>query len=416
MGIFSKQNLYEKLDDVTWNKLRTYSLFFFRSKESLLQNILKKESKEMYKNFVVLYHGNELHFNLSKYYRNIKCYIKDMKSDLAGYYVYKDNSIRLNSNCFCNGDKNSGYNAYYTMIHEFRHVLQYTLVMHKDKLNINNDIALRYINQIEAYMDWNCRKINCLSFQGKANLHITPYYTDNIQEEQIDKTINELSLMFYRINISEYDAFMCEINASSEIIDNLLFEAINIFRMRYNCSVLSEDDIIWNVNECILKVYNDESPDSDLQANIMYDLCCIALLEHGSITESECTELLKDDIKGEKLQDEGFAIFAKDIHAIHIGDTVIVENIEEATFFQYAIDGRFDALSDKQLMNNPKLVLYIAAFLSNREIDCTYLQTDILKKYCHLYKDELFCNNTYYHGSVAIFGEKEWDLNSQHDL
>lgn len=409
MRIFSKQNLYEKLDDATWNKLWTYNFPFMNSKQLLLRNILKQESNKMYKNFVVSYHNNELHFNLSKYQKNIKCYIYNMKDGLTGYYVYKNNSIRLNSNYFCNGDENSGYNAYYTMMHEFRHGLQHTLVIHKYKLNINNDIALRYINQMEAYMDWSCREINCFGFHGKGNLHITPYYTDDIQEEQINKTINELSLMFYRLNISEYDAFMCELNAGSEIIDNLLFEVINIFRTRYNCSLLSEDDIVWNVNECILKVYNDEKPDNDLQANIMYDLCCIVLLKYGSITEFECTELLKDDIKGEKLQDEGFAIFTKNMHAIHIGDAVILESIKETAFFQYAIDGRFDTLSDKQLMNNPKLVLYMAASLSSREIDCAYLQTDILRKYCHLFKDELFCNNIYYHGAVAIFGEEEWN-------
>lgn len=415
MKIF-KQDLYKQLDDTTWNKLKVYSLPFLKSKESLLQNILKQESSKMYKDFIILYHGTELHFNLSKYHGKIKCNIKDMKDGLAGWYDYNTQSIILNKSYFCEGYASSGHLAYSTMMHEFRHKLQRTLVIYKDKLNLTDSTALRCIDQIRAYMDGFNRNINYFDFHNNGNLHISPYYADDTQEDDINKDIDILSQMFYNLNLSEWDAFSYQENLGDILLKDFDFIHINVFKDRYNCYNENDSNIIWNINESILRLYNNENPDSDLQANIMYDLCCIALLEYGSITESECTELLKNDIKGEKLQNEGFAIFAKDMHAIHIGDTVIIESIKETAFFQYTIDGRFDALSDKQLMNNPKLVLYMAALLSSMKIDCTYLQADIVRKYCHLYKDELFCNNIYYHGAVAIFGEKEWNLNSQHDL
>lgn len=408
--------LYNQLDDEVWNNLKTHGNKSEMTKESLIDALFKKEQTKLYRDATINCIGKEAKINLSKYKKNIQCEIGEPPQNAIGWMDYTNHKMILKEDIYCDDSiENIGYKAYYMLMHELRHDFQKNLLSAKNI--IKNQVIKEYIDYLEAYLKGE-KEINYFGLYGKGLLHINPYYQEDIVESERDANIDSLSHMFYNLNISEYDAFMFQQDSGDNSIDEQIFSNISLFMKRYNQTEFNEDYIVEQINKSILQIYNKLQPENDLQANIMYDICCLSLLEMNKkdpncgITEKECAELLNLDVKRERLYVEGFLLVGE---GTRIKNKIYLDNMNEKCFYSRMLDFENNKISNKELENNPRFVLYLASVLRRRDEECEYFRTERLRQYCIVKKDELCEKSFYKDGIIAIFGENFLEMDSSID-
>lgn len=436
------------LDDDKWYKLPLRTNLFAQSQQSIVNQILEDE-KQNYNGLYEL--NNKWILTINGFGKGLNAYIENISIEYGGFCT-TDNEILLNcrfcklasklsknSNTYkklCHNEEEKDYwenvynnefigggkGLYKYLTHELHHSFQRYLIDNKEEIlqQIDNDDRAelkKYIEQLDAYMNGDKIRIGYLDLNLNGNLCIKPYTSSK------DETLQELSNIFYYLNISEYDAFNIEnekfnnlINKQTlpEVSENVIM-SIDNFKKRYkNC--LNDKNYNYNLNDiedfvniisnCILKVYNNEKPETPLEANIMYDISYIAHLEEMNLDsttkqkrEQKCIDLLQID-KKEKIIKEYY-----NIHPIKEKVKIYKEN--EFAFF-LTKDKPLHNLSIEERENNPKLVLFLCSRNSDESYNYFKYATDELKEYCIENKYNLYNNEIYREGATIIFGEYFW--------
>lgn len=276
-----------------------------------------------------------------------------------------------NDDKFPNGEY-QGFYAYTTLMHELTHAIQDTIIFKSKILPFDKNLKNYSIPLLSASK----RNTNVKIFNNESNSFknvkgdlliqpITQYDSSNVTTN-----INDISTMFYRLNIVERTAYNIECLYGIQMAQTLndyyknniyhydklyLIEQYNAFKQRYNCSHLSNEQVNQLVDKCYVNIQSNMSPKDELSQSIMYDLCCIAALKKGKIEPQDCSNLL--------MLEEKEIILPNNIYAQKINSQAEYPYNYNSYVFG---DKNFNQLTNEQKIKNTLLALYI--YCKNNDI------------------------------------------------
>lgn len=278
-----------------------------------------------------------------------------------GKYDNKKQELYININEAYFNSYYPKYTVYETICHELYHA-------YVDYLVKNNLIDKRESELLEFYINGVNKHFNFLNFNNEGNFHINKmhYATDIIEL---------LSSIFYHLNISERQSFVYEYERSSLIFpdtfDDIIQDYCEYFNDYYNIS-LPEEEIYELIDKCFYNLSQSICPETDLEASIMYDISCLALLNNDKITELECESMLKNNYKKAQLAEYGYCLNEEDRY----GDYIITNSLDSQIDKYINSVADFKKLTRFEQRDNPKLILLAIINLQDKLKDNIY--TEIL--------------------------------------
>lgn len=395
------------MNDTKWLALSNYE------RKSILDKIVILCKEAMY-NEIMEYKDEGLDLLKFKDYEIVFDFLDIHSDNTAGKYDCKKHRLILNSEYFNKNRKGDGIYAFYVIEHELFHALQDYLIRIGNSCKRIKD----KITHWKIYRDTTDIKISLFGIEESGNLHINTIYHFDKHE---DNLIYEVSNMFYALNALERDAFnwaegkgdyLIKIANKTDIGEfvqqnyNLVFSGLDYFKQRYMCKRLSNEQIFALIDVCFFKIKNRELPENNIQANIMYDIACIAIYNKSRHCKEECINRLEIEIKSSKLQENGFSFNKKEI-IVFDGYMVEPEQDVEKFWLQHA-DKDFEEIQGLSLeykKNNPDLMMWIA-YTKDKSLLELINDVDYWKSYCIAYINKI--TPDYYETIRLSLGNHIW--------
>lgn len=102
-------------------------------------------------------------------------------------------------------------------------------------------------------------------------------------------------------------------------------------------------------------------PETDLEASVMYDICCLALLENDKISEIECNKMLQNSYKKVQLAEYGYCLNEEDRYGKYIITNGLKNKVKEYSSSKQ----EFEKLTHFQQKDNPYIILFSIVHLQN---------------------------------------------------
>lgn len=412
-GDHMDKNRYENL----LRSLDKDHMFGF-GQQRILQSYIKDIQKEL-SDFTVLYEGNEIHLD-SKKFANFKIKVKfdkELNEDSieGGIYYHRKREILLNPKLL---EKPSKLAA--TIAHETTHALE------EYYMTNNHQADSDYIKMLSIYIEGNPVPINCLNFKnmGNGSLHYEPQEKARAEYDYV----HDLSLMFYAIHTAEKEAYRVGEQEMKDFCDHynrthddkiMLSANYNIsttvfkkFNERYNLNGYHNDEIESLYNQCFMKIYLQQQPENEVEANIMYDMACLSLynyrVQQNPQTEAyeheKANDLIDESVKKQNLRQFGFDyVYSSDyVHHLTFDTSAYIRTIgNEESFLSKDIFFKKD---------NMKVFLMIAPEIGERITE--YIpDMDLLKQMCINDRESIINSGSdlLENGVKIIFGEEFWN-------
>lgn len=335
-----------------------------------------------------------------------------------GKYDNEQQTILINSDCkFENG---GGRRAYYTLNHEITHAFQNYLILNQKKFldEINDEFLkqkfLKYINLLEISTKQFENKI--LLFSQIKDLQLNDkitFYVNNDNAGSKDNIIITLSDMFYFLNTAEREAFYNESKIGNNLVNKYnsctnknigyydeyknVTTQLNTFRTNYQ--IHKDVNIASLFDDCIYNLANNITPQSHLQASIMYDLYCIILYQNESIDKDLCCKLIQKD-KEFNLQKCGFIFEEKKDLEGKLGTYIVSPE-------------KLLNLTQNQQNDNIMHIISLASIKDKFEIISYIKDIEYFEKFCKNNIDIIFTNQSLVDGVKNLFGDDFYEKLNQ---
>lgn len=388
--IIGNSSLFENLNDEKWLASSNYE------RKDILDKIFRLCKEAVY-NEIMEYKDDELGLLKFKDYKIVFEFSDTHDNNSAGEYNHKKHHLIINSKYFDRNRKGDGTYAFYVIEHELFHALQDYLICKGN----NSEKCIDKTIHWEIYRDTTNIKISLFGIEGKGSLHISTIYQFDKLENNL---IYEVSNMFYVLNSLERDAFnwakekgdyFVKIANKTNIGEfvqqdyNLVFSALDYFKQRYKCKKMSNEQIFTLIDICFLKVKNRQLPENNLQANVMYDIACVAIYNRNIHLKGECMNWLDTEIKSSKLQEYEFSFNKKEIMVFGGYEAEPEQDMNK--FWLWYVGKDFKDVQDLSLeykKNNPDLMVWIA-YSNNRSLLELINDVNYWKAYCIAYWENI---------------------------
>lgn len=311
------------------------SLSFYQLQDKLNSNYwsnLNDYEKELIMLSLFDYEKNNLKIN-----SDISFEITSLQN-LAGGFYSRQNKICIDKNLLY---KSEGYSVFSIIKHELFHAKQNQLIC--EKANVSN-----IMNIYSLYQNGTDNYFHFLNFNDSGNFHIQfmPYSFENI---------SLLSRIYYYLNVYEREAYMYAYSYLDEqnISYNSNIDMSIYYFNEYYTRTLAKEQVCELIDNCFYMISQNIEPETDLEASVMYDICCLALLENNKISELECKSMLEDNYKKGQLAEYGYCLNEEDRYGKYIITNSLREKVKE-----YAENKKeFAKLTPFQQRDNPYIVL-----------------------------------------------------------
>lgn len=332
-------NVIKQLSNDRWNKLT------FQNRINLLKAVFLYEKELLFQN-----RKFDIALEISS----------ELKEKTSGIYDKSCRKIYINENDFYKSDM--GYDIYKTLIHELYHSYQDLLLINTiSNKNEKIDILNFYQNEIN-------KKFLFLNFNDKGNFHINKY------DSFYFSAINNLSDIFYHLNLSERQAFEYQYNKAKSVLNNDVnnINYTDFYIQQFNIvykTFLEKEQICKIIDDCFYMLSQNLQPETDLEASVMYDICCLALLENNKVTEIECNKMLQNSYKKVQLAEYGYCLNEDDRY----GKYVITNGLKNKAKEYSSSKQEFEKLTPFEQQDNPYIILLSIVNLQEE------IKDDILK-------------------------------------
>lgn len=388
--IIDNSSLFENLNDEKWLASSNYERkdildkIFILCKEAVYNEIMEYKDDGLdlfkFKDYKIVFEFSDIHDDNS-----------------AGEYNHKKHHLVINSKYFARNRKGDGIYAFYVIEHKLFHALQdYLICKHS-----NFEKIMDKTTHWKIYRDTTNIEISLFGMEGKGSLHINTIYQFDKLENNL---VYEVSKMFYVLNSLERDAvnwakekgdYLVKIANKTNIGKfvqqdySLVFSALDYFKQRYMCKKMSNEQIFTLIDICFFKVKNKKLPESNLQANVMYDIACVAIYNRNIHLKEEFMNRLDIEIKSSKLQEYKFSVNKKEVMVF---DGYVAEPEQDMNKFwlSYA-DKDFEDIQNLSLeykKNNPDLMMWIA-YSNDRSLLELINDVNYWKAYCIAYGENI---------------------------
>lgn len=352
----------EDYEDKNWQKNEDYQLKAFNKTIDAVKDLLKNNRIRVY------YDGKHLKFDHVKAsdFRGYINYSSNMDSSSGGEHDALTGEIKLNKNLlFDNGKR-----AFITLCHEITHELGVVISKNIDKYPKDSK-EHQYLSMLKAEIFHEIKTLKAFGIELDTSVYFDP---SNINNNKDWKSIKELALAFYALQISERSAFAIEDSINGYItpiikdLDSMGAYAESVIKDRYDMQMLSYDEICKAFDRAKTNLILGRSPakGDNLEAAITYDLAVfykIELLEYKRssgekclVDETDCWRLLnaydRNYLLNYYYKDEG-KFFNSLENTVKINGVVIVNDLPCGEFVDFDI---FKAMSDDQKESNPRTI------------------------------------------------------------
>lgn len=309
--------LMEKLNSNWWNKFDDFT------KISILSSLFVFE-----KNQISIPHNIAFEISNDKNLYNVN-----------GEYHRRDKKIVINKDVL----KEDGHYVNGIILHELYHAYQDYL---SNKKNDNNDnFKIELLSFCQNKLN---EPFHFLNFNNNGNFNIQPVSSSF-------ENIFELSKIFYYLNIGERTAQEYQydyLDKHNCFYKNNITNYIKNFNEHYR-TFLSKEQSCKLIDSCYYNLSQNIEPETDLEASVMYDICCLALLENDKISELECRSMLEDNYKKVQLAEYGYCLNEEDRYGKYVITNSLKEKVKEYTENK----DEFAKLTPFQQRDNPYIIL-----------------------------------------------------------